>query len=154
LVILGLDYGERRIGVAASDPLEIAALGLDTIEREDDESALERIAEVVAQRKAELIVVGLPIKMDGSVGPAARKVLGFVKRLRSRLPGVPVETMDERLSSVQANRALSEEGVTMRTRAKRVDRMAAQLILTRYMKLHARRQDEQAPGEDNAHEEQ
>jgi putative Holliday junction resolvase len=134
LVILALDYGERRIGVAVSDPLGIAAHGLDTIERSGDGKEFERIAELVAERKAERIVVGLPRNMDGSLGPAARRVMGFVKELRRRLPNVPVETIDERLSSVQAHRALSQEGVTLAKRAERVDRMAAQLILMRYLK--------------------
>lgn len=147
MVILGLDYGERRIGVAASDPLEIAAHGLDTIERTDDESAIERIAALVAERKAELVVVGLPRNMDGSLGPAAHKVLGFVKRLRTRLPGVPVETTDERLSSAQAHRALSEEGATLQRRAERVDRMAAQLILTRYLNARAYKKGGDEAGE-------
>ncbi len=137
MVILALDYGERRIGVAVTDELEIAALGLETIERDPPGSELDRIAHLVAERKAERIVVGMPISMDGSIGPQAHKVRGFIKRLRARLPGVPIHTMDERLTSAQAHRALSQEGASMRQRAQRVDRMAAQLILTRYIKLRA-----------------
>ncbi len=139
MIILGLDHGQRRIGVAVSDPLEIAAHGLETIEADGKGSELDRIAEVVDERRVELIVVGMPLSMDGSIGPQARKVLGFIKRLRGRLPGVPVETTDERLTSARAHRALSREGVGISERAERVDRMSAQLILTRYLKRRAPR---------------
>lgn len=137
MVILGLDYGERRIGVAVSDELEIAAHGLENIERDEAGSELDCIAELVQERNVGLIVVGMPLNMDGSAGPQAQKVRGFVKELRRRVPELPIDTTDERLTSVQAHRALSEEGVTMRIRGKRVDRMAAQLILTRYLKRRA-----------------
>ena len=110
------------------------------------QAQLERIAEIAVARGVALLVVGMPLSMDGSMGPQAHKVGGFVKRLRSRLPGVRVETIDERLSSVQAHRALSEEGATMRRRAERVDGMAAQLILTRYLnRRHMERDEEDAP---------
>jgi len=138
MVILCLDYGQRRIGVAVSDELELAAHGLDTIEADPEGSEIERVAELVRQREVERIVVGLPVNMDGSLGPQCHKVRGFVKRLRRRLPQVPIDTIDERLTTAQAHRALSQEGVTMRRRAERVDRMAAQLILTRYLKQRSR----------------
>lgn len=131
MVIVGLDYGEKRIGVAASDELEIAAHPVGTIER--DGAELERITEVVRERGVERIVVGLPLRMEGSEGIAARKVRSFVKELRRELPGVEVETMDERLSTAQAHRALSQMGAGMRTRRENVDRMAAQIILQRYL---------------------
>ena len=146
MVILALDYGERRIGVAISDELEIAAHRLPNIERDEAGSEFERIAELVAARSAGLVVVGMPLSMDGSMGTQAHKVAGFAKRLRSSLQGVPVETVDERLSSVQAHRALSAEGATMRRRGERVDGMAAQLILTRCLKQRQmKRSEEDAP---------
>lgn len=139
MVILALDYGTKRIGVAVSDALEIAAHGLDTIDNDGSRGVLDRIAELVAERRAELIVVGMPTSMDGSVGPAVHKVRGFIKRLRARLPEAQIDTMDERLTTAQAHRELSREGASMRRRAERVDRMAAQLILTRYLKLRESR---------------
>ena len=143
MVILALDYGERRIGVALSDELEIAAHRLENIERDEAGSELDRIAELAAARSVGLVVVGMPLGMDGEMGPQAHKVGGFVKRLRSRLPDLRVETIDERLTSAQAHRALSEEGATMQRRAERVDGMAAQLILTRYLKQrHSERDDD------------
>jgi len=146
MVILALDHGRRRIGVAVSDPLEIAAHGLETIETDPSGSELDRIAELVEEHGAELVVVGLPISMNGSVGPQARKVQGFVKRLRRRL-AVPVETIDERLTSAQAHRALSREGAGAASRAERVDRMAAQFILSRYLKRRAAEREKGEPQE-------
>jgi len=139
---MGIDPGAHRIGLAVTDPLGAAAHGLPTVEVQPDGSELERIAEVVRERKVTRIVVGLPISMDGTEGPQARKVRGFIKRLRAAIPGVPVETVDERLTSAGAHRALSEEGVGMRERGRRVDRMAAQMILTRWLNRQAGRDEE------------
>lgn len=133
MVILAIDYGDKRIGLAVSDPLGIAAHGLDTIEKKGDGAELDRIAEIVEERSVERIVVGLPLHMNGSEGEVARKVRGFVKSLKRRIPDVTVELLDERLTSARAHRALSCEGVSMKERKKRVDRMAAQFILQRYL---------------------
>jgi len=129
--IMALDYGARRIGVAVSDVLEVAAHPAPTVECDGDE--LDRIAELVHERGVELIVVGLPLKMDGAEGPASRRVRSFVKKLRKHLPGVEVVMMDERLSTGQAHRALSDMGAKMRVRRREVDRMAAQIILQRFL---------------------
>ncbi len=131
MVIMGLDYGERRIGVAVSDELEIAAHPMPTLER--DGAELDRIASIVAERGVQCVVVGLPVRMDGTEGRQARKVRGFAKELRRRLPGVTVDTVDERLSTAQAHAALSEMGARPRQRRRAVDGMAAQIILQRYL---------------------
>jgi putative Holliday junction resolvase len=131
MIIMGLDYGSSRIGAAVCDELEIAAHPLPTIAC--DGSELDQVAELVDRRRVEIIVVGLPLRMDGTEGTQARKARGFAKRLRRRLPAVEVVTVDERLTSAQAHRALSDMGVTMRVRRREVDRMAAQIILQRYM---------------------
>ena len=131
MIILGLDYGERRIGVAISDQLEIAGHPRPTIEREGDE--FERIADMVAREGVAQVVVGMPLQMDGTDGPAARKVRGFVKRLRKFLRDTPVATVDERLTTAQAHRALTEMKAKRRVRRREVDRMAAQIILQRYL---------------------
>jgi len=131
VIIIGLDYGEARIGAAVCDELEVAAHPLPTIQR--DGAELERIAELVEQREAERIVLGLPVRMDGTEGPAARKVRGFAKRLRRRLPGVEVVLVDERLSTAQAHSALSLMRAGSKQRRRSVDRMAAQIILQRHL---------------------
>lgn len=137
---MGLDYGEKRIGAAVCDELEIAAHPLPTIERDGRE--FERLAELIHERGVELVVLGMPIRMDGTVGTQARKVRGFIKQLRKRLPGLEVATMDERLTSAQAHRALSAMGASMRERRNNVDRMSAQIILQRYLGRRSKANDE------------
>lgn len=130
--IMALDHGDKRIGVAISDPLGIAAHGLPTIETDRKGGEIDRIRELVDVKDVERVVVGLPVNMDASEGERARKARSFAKELRRRLD-VPVELSDERLTSAQAHRELSRQGASMRERGERVDRMAAQLILRRYM---------------------
>jgi len=138
MVVMALDYGERRIGVAVSDPLGIIAQGLETIQRKEDDSELEQIKRLAQEREVSCIVVGLPLRLDGTEGAAARKVRGFVKELKRHVPDVPVETIDERLSSAEAHHVLSEAGATNRVRKRNVDRMSAQLILRRYLERRGR----------------
>ena len=142
MIVMGLDYGERRIGAAVCDELEIAALPLPTVAR--DGAELERIGELVAARGVQLIVVGLPMRMDGTEGTQARRVRGFVKELRRALRHVEIELVDERLTSAQAHRSLSTEGARGRRRRERVDAIAAQIILERY--LARRRPSAGGPG--------
>ncbi len=133
MVILGLDYGDKRIGVAVTDPLEIAATALDTVERTSDGEEFEEIGRLIRERGVERIVVGLPVRMDGSEGIQVRKVRSFIKDLTRSFPDVEIETSDERLSSAQAHRALSQAGASNRVRKRNVDSMSAQLILNRYL---------------------
>ena len=140
MIILGLDYGERRIGAAIGDELEIAAHPLPTIERDGTE--LDRIAALVQERRAERVVLGLPVQMDGTEGVASRKVRGFAKELRQALPGVEVLLVDERLSTAQAHSALSEMGAGQKQRRDNVDRMAAQIILQRHLERRRSEREE------------
>jgi putative Holliday junction resolvase len=133
MVILGLDYGDKRIGVAVTDPLEIAATALDTVERTSGGEEFEEIGRLIRERGVERIVVGLPVRMDGSEGIQVRKVRSFIKDLTRSFPDVEIETSDERLSSAQAHRALSQAGASNRVRKRNVDSMSAQLILNRYL---------------------
>jgi putative Holliday junction resolvase len=131
MIVMALDYGEKRMGAAVCDALGIAAHALATIERDGQE--MERIAELVREREVHRVVLGLPLRLDGTEGKAARRVRGFAKRLRRHLAGVEVVTVDERLTTAEAHRALSAMGAKMRDRRERVDQMAAQIILTRYL---------------------
>jgi putative Holliday junction resolvase len=140
--VVGLDLGSRRIGVAVSDAGGILATPNSMIERSGDAAAdRARVAEVVADVGAGLVVVGLPLSMDGSVGPAAAAALVEAEALRQALD-VPVETQDERLTSVSANRSLNAAGVTgrRRTRAARrsgaVDQTAAAILLQSWLDAH------------------
>jgi putative Holliday junction resolvase len=139
--VMGLDVGEVRIGVALSDPLGITAQRLAVIERTgsaEDMAALRRLAE---QHGVTSIVVGLPLTMRGERGPQAQKVLAFADTLRTALD-LPVELIDERLTTVQGARALRETGMRSRKQKTRIDQVAAQLILQQF--LDARPRETQA----------
>ena len=135
---VALDLGTRRIGVAVSDAGGIMATPYSTIQRSGDMSLdRARVAEVVAEVEAGLVVVGLPLSLDGGQGPAARAALREAEALRTVLD-VPVECHDERLTSVTANRSLTEAGVTGRRRQKArkagaVDQAAAAVLLQSWL---------------------
>jgi len=129
---LGLDVGDRRIGIALSDETETLATGLETIERVGPRRDLRSIADLAETHDVGEVVVGLPRNMDGSLGPRAQKTLEFMDALRPRL-GVPVVAWDERLTSVVATRALIEGGVSRRNRKGAVDKVSAVLILQNYL---------------------
>lgn len=126
--LLGVDVGERWIGVALSDPLGILASPLTRVERTDDEAAVKAIADLVRKHGAKTVVAGLPYSLDGSVGPQAVRVREFLRKLAVAV-GVPVETADERLSTVSAVQGMIEAGVSREKRKERVDAAAAALIL-------------------------
>ena len=128
--VLGIDFGKARIGIAISDELRLLAHPLETIPANKD--ALKRIAEIVRDRKIDIVVVGIPKHMSGEIGQAANEALEFVDKLRAQLP-CAVETWDERLTTVAANRALSEGGKKTRQTRKFVDQVAAQMILQGFL---------------------
>jgi putative Holliday junction resolvase len=133
---LGIDYGTERIGLAASDALGITAQGLETIERTaDSRGDMERIAAAAHDRKAEAVVVGYPLRMDGSEGPAAKEARQFAEVLGEFL-GIPVHLQDERLTTAQAERTMLDADVSRSRRRKARDRMAAQIILQSFLDAH------------------
>jgi len=129
---LGLDVGERRIGVALSDPEGIIATALTVIEVKSEDDALRRIIALAHEHEVERIVVGLPLSLDGSLGPQARRVQSFVEALKVRTE-LPVVTWDERFSTVDAERVLVEAGVKREKRKKHVDSVAAAFVLQSYL---------------------
>ncbi len=135
---LGLDVGERRIGVAVSDTLGIAAGRLVTIERRGLQADLEALRELIHQQAVEVVVVGIPLSLRGGQGPQARRVQAFAEALQRRI-GVPIEFVDERLTTVQGTRALIETGLSARRRKAVVDQVAAQLILQQYLETRRAR---------------
>ncbi|MCH5187158.1 MAG: Holliday junction resolvase RuvX [Oscillospiraceae bacterium] len=130
--ILGLDYGEARIGVSVSDALGILATPLETISEKDREKQLEKLSEVAAMQRAELLVFGLPMRMDGTLGHRAEYTEAFAKELSERT-GLPYKMWDERLSSAEAHRILEEGGVSGKKRKTKVDKIAAVIILQGYL---------------------
>lgn len=107
--VLALDVGERRIGLAISDPEGRVAVPLDTLERRDEASDLRALAGLVEREGVEMVVVGLPLSLDGSVGPQAARTQEFARRL-AKAVARPLETWDERLSTVAAERSLVGRG--------------------------------------------
>lgn len=130
MILLGLDIGERRIGVAVSDPLGATAQPLETIAR--DERTGERISEIARDAGAERLVVGLPLLMNGTEGSQARLVRDFAATLAAAMD-IPVDFVDERLTTRQAD-AVVRQGKVRRSEKKAAsDRVAAALILRAYM---------------------
>ena len=128
--ILGIDFGRARIGLAISDELRLLAHPLETISANKDPG--KRIAEIVRERKIDKVVVGIPRQMSGEIGTAASEALEFAAKLRALLP-CQVQTWDERLTTVAANRALRDAGKKTRQTRKFVDQVAAQMILQGYL---------------------
>ena len=130
--ILALDVGEKRIGLAVSDPLGITAQGLEVMTRRDPETDLARLIEVARQWGVQEIVLGLPRHMDGRPGKAVPEILELGRRLKEAL-GVKVATLDERLTTAEAERVLLQADLSRRRRRQVVDRLAAVLILQGYL---------------------
>ena len=131
--LLGVDYGDRRVGVAVSDPTGILASPLTTLPAPQAAAGIARLA---AEQRATGVIVGLPLKLDGSDSPATAKAREFADRLRARL-AIPVELWDERFSTVTAEQALIEGGVRRERRKELVDGLAAQVLLQHYLDAHA-----------------
>ena len=126
--LLALDLGDTRIGVALSDETETLASGLVTLRSLGPRKDAQQVAALVREHAVGEVVVGLPLRLDGSRGEEAEKVTAFVERLR-RVLRVPVGTRDERLTSVAAGERLAEAGVRGRARKARLDQAAACLVL-------------------------
>ena len=129
---LGLDVGDKLIGVALSDETATLATGLETIRRVGPRKDLRAIADLVREHDAVEVVVGLPRKLDGSLGPQAQKVVAFMEALRPVVK-VPLVPWDERFTSVVANQALIEGERSRKERRALVDKVSAILILQNYL---------------------
>lgn len=132
--VLAIDYGEARIGLALSDELGMLAHPLETVPGHDKKQAVARIAELVEERGVGTIVMGLPLRMDGSEGTAVEKVRAFTKKLRRQLAeSVRIEEVDERLSTVAAMEKLHAAGRNEKNSRKHIDQAAAMEILQEYL---------------------
>ena len=130
--ILALDPGTKRIGVAVSDELKLIAQPVEFIPAEPFAAFLVRLKVLLQEKEVELLLVGMPRNMDGSYGPAALKVKGFVAALGNAVT-TPIKTWDERLTSAQANRILIQGKVRREQRKSKVDQMAAAILLQSYL---------------------
>lgn len=133
--VLGLDFGEKTIGVAVSDPLGWTAQGVEIIRRLNEEelkSSVARIAQLCDEFGVDIIVLGYPKHMNNTEGVRAEKTVRFKKRLKKEI-GLPVKLWDERLSTVAAERELIAADVSRKERKKVIDKMAAVYILQGYL---------------------
>jgi putative holliday junction resolvase len=133
---LGLDVGDKTVGLALSDALGITAQGLDTLARRNIEADLAAITSLCAEHEVELLVVGLPLNMDGSEGPRAELTRRFGDKLAART-GLPAQYWDERLTTAEAERVLISADVSRQKRKKVIDKLAAQVILQSWLDAHA-----------------
>lgn len=130
--VLGLDVGKKRIGVAGCDGTGLLATGLMTIERTSFQNDVAQLQGLVRDRQVQSLVVGLPYSMDGSIGFQAKQVQRFAHRLSEAL-GLPVEFVDERLTSVQAEQMMLAENLSPSRHKALIDRKAAAIILQQWL---------------------
>lgn len=133
--LLGVDYGDRRVGLALSDPLGMIASAREVVPVEAPEHAANQTVRRAQEWGAEGIVVGLPLNMDGTRGPAVQKVEAFVALLKERC-ALPIHLWDERLSTKSAHDAMRETGMREKDRRGLVDKVAAQILLQGYLDAH------------------
>ena len=128
----GIDYGEKRVGVALSDPLHLFAQADGTFSPDE---AIRRLVEIEAEHGLAGLVIGWPLTLDGQEGESTEKVKRYVEKLTARFPEVPVTTWDERFTSEMARRLLAEVGVSRKARRRkgRIDRTAAAIILQEFL---------------------
>ena len=136
--LMGLDVGDKTVGVAISDELGLTAQGVCTVHRQSWAKDLGELGELAKANGVSLLVVGLPLNMDGSEGPRAKISRQFAERASAEL-GIPAELWDERLSTAEVRRVLIAADVSRKKRKQVVDMLAAQVILQGYLEAHAAR---------------
>ncbi|MBR6252726.1 MAG: Holliday junction resolvase RuvX [Clostridia bacterium] len=138
---IALDYGEARTGVAVSDPLDITAQGVTSIEHKSDKELLEKLQKYIDEYNPKLIVIGMPINMNGTKGDRVRKTKRFIHKLKEAF-GLDVLPIDERLTTVSSHHTMTELGVKKEKKKSIVDMMSAVLILQIYLdKKHNKEED-------------
>ena len=147
MIIVGLDYGDARTGVAVCDKFEMMATDAGCVAADSYKKALELVGNRVRELKAELIVVGNPMNMNGTAGPRSEKCQAFAREL-SELTGIPCTLYDERLTTVSAHRILSDNNVRGKKRKATVDALSARLILEDYLTVRKREAASHAPDTD------
>lgn len=130
--ILALDYGKKRVGVAVTDPIQITANGLGTVSSHE---IFKFLTEYFNKEKVELVVIGLPKQMNNELSESMAYIEPFVKGYKKRFPNIPIEYVDERFTSVLAQRAILDSGVSKKRRQEKalVDQVSATIILQSYM---------------------
>ena len=132
--ILGIDYGETRVGIAITDGLNITVQGLGTIQRNNsDKVILRKLDEILEEYEVDTIVVGMPLNMDGSISERAKITQEFVHKLKCKYNKIKIETIDERLTTVAAHRTMNFLDVNKHKKKNIVDTISAEYILETYL---------------------
>ena len=132
--ILGIDYGDTRVGTAITDELGITAQGLETIiNNGNDKSVLSRLDEIMEKYEISTIVVGMPLNMDGSKSERIEKTEKFIHKLKCKYNKIKIETVDERLTTVQAHKTMNELRIKPKNKKNLVDTISAVYILETYI---------------------
>ncbi len=132
--ILGIDYGEARVGIAITDALNITAQGLETIQRNGtDKTILRRLDEIFKQYEVDTIVVGMPLNMNGTISQRAKITQEFIHKLKCEYNTMHIETIDERLTTVEANRTMNFLEINKNKKKNIVDTISAVYILEKYL---------------------
>ncbi len=134
---MALDYGEVRIGIAFSDIMNIIANGYETYTRQNLDKDLEYLSNLCKEKEVDTIVVGLPVNMDGTEGDRAVKTREFAEKLSS-VSGLPIKFLDERLTSVSAEKMLIEASVRREKRKQVIDKISATIILQNYLDIYSK----------------
>ncbi|AFY95444.1 Holliday junction resolvase RuvX [Chamaesiphon minutus] len=129
---LGLDVGNKRIGVAGCDGLGSIATGITTIWRSSFQEDIAQLAQIIAEREVEILVIGLPYTMDGQIGSQAKKVQKFARRVAAEI-ALPIEYVDERLTSYAAEQIMKDANISISRNKATIDRIAAAVILQQWL---------------------
>lgn len=131
---LGIDYGDARVGIAITDALGITAQGLETIEHNgNDKILLKKIDDILSRYEISTIVVGLPLNMNGTGTARVEKTKQFIHKLKCKYNKIKIETVDERLTTVQAHKTMNDLGIKSKNKKKIVDTLSAVYILETYI---------------------
>lgn len=132
--ILGIDYGDARVGIAISDPLGITAQGLETIHHEgNDKKVLKRLEEIINEYQIDTIVIGMPFNMNGTSSERVEITEKFIHKLKCKFNKIKINTMDERLTTVAAHKTMNILNVNRKNKRNIVDTISAEYILETYM---------------------
>ena len=131
--VMALDLGDARTGIAFSDPMMIIANGYETYKRVNEEKDLKYVCDLAKEKDVGVIVIGLPINMDGTKGESVDKSVNFGNKLKELMPNMKIEYIDERLTTVSAERMLIDADVRRDKRKQVIDKIAATIILETYL---------------------
>ena len=132
--ILGIDYGEARVGIAISDALNITAQGLETIQRNNsDKVVLRRLDEIFEEYEVDTIIVGMPLNMNGTISERAKITQQFIHKLKCKYNKMKIDTIDERLTTVEAHKTMNFLDVNKNKKKNIVDTISAVYILETYL---------------------